>query len=233
MDNDSKFDGYANNYDAALNEGLSATGQTKDFFARERIIWLARCLERLNAKPAQIMDYGCGTGSATPFLHEFMRPECTVGVDTSEKSLEVARRQYPGTSSRFLLNGDYTPSTNIDLVYCNGVFHHIPPAVRAVHLRYIRDCLRPGGLFAFWENNPWNPGTRYVMSRIPFDRDAITLTPPEGRGLLRRAGFRILRTDYRFFFPGWLQGLRRTERFLNWFPLGGQYMVLARKPTEN
>jgi hypothetical protein len=40
------------------------------------------------------------------------------------------------------------------------------------------------------ENNPWNPGTRYVMSRIPFDRDAIPLTPSAARHLLKRAALR-------------------------------------------
>jgi hypothetical protein len=51
--------------------------------------------------------------------------------------------------------------------------------------------LRPGGLFAPWENNPWNPNTRYVMSRIPFDRDATTLSPPKAVGLLRQNGFQV------------------------------------------
>jgi hypothetical protein len=26
--------------------------------------------------------------------------------------------------------------------------------------------MRPGGVVALWENNPWNPATRYVMGRI-------------------------------------------------------------------
>jgi len=38
-------------------------------------------------------------------------------------------------------------------------------------------------------NNPWNPGTRYVMSRCEFDEDAITLSPPQCRKLLRSSGF--------------------------------------------
>ena len=89
--------------------------------------------------------------------------------------------------------------------------------------------LVPGGLFSFWENNPWNPGTRYVMSRIPFDRDAITLTPPEARRLLRAGGFEIVRTDFLFIFPRILGWLRGFERFAATLPLGAQYHVLCRK----
>ena len=84
---------------------------------------------------------------------------------------------------------------------------------------------------AFWENNPWNPGTRYVMSRIPFDRDAITLTPPEARRMLQAGGFDILRTDFLFIFPRVFSWFRGVEPFLVQLPLGAQYQVLCRIKT--
>ena len=97
----------------------------------------------------------------------------------------------------------------------------------------IRRALKPGGLFAFWENNPWNPGTRYVMSRIPFDRDAITLTPPEAWRLLQGCGFEILRTDFLFVFPRFLGWLRRLEPRMSSLPCGAQYMVLGITPPAS
>ena len=113
------------------------------------------------------------------------------------------------------------------------MFHHILPHERTAAVDYIYRALRPGGLFAFWENNPWNPGTRYVMSRIPFDRDAITLTPPEARHLLRASGFEILRTDFLFIFPRMLNWLRCIEPFLARLPLGTQYQILCRRPPTS
>ncbi len=83
-------------------------------------------------------------------------------------------------------------------------------------------------MFAFWENNPWNPGTRYIMSRVSFDANAITITPPEARRLLRAAGFAIVRTDTLFWFPRALRMLRPLEPLLSALPLGGQYLVLCR-----
>jgi SAM-dependent methyltransferase len=109
------------------------------------------------------------------------------------------------------------------------VFHHIPVADRAGSLEYIYRCLRPGGMFALWENNPWNPGTQYVMHKCEFDRDAVKIAPPEGARLLRDAGFQVLRTDHRFFFPHALKMMRTVESLLTKIPLGGQYQVLAQK----
>src|SRR5262245_46421534 len=45
-------------------------------------------------------------------------------------------------------------------------------------------AVRPGGLFAFWENNPWNPGTRYIMAQCEFDRDAMMLSTGQAERLL-------------------------------------------------
>ena len=60
------------------------------------------------------------------------------------------------------------------------------------------------------------------MHRIPFDRDAIPLTPPEARRLLQAGGFEILRTDFLFLFPRMLKWLRGLETLLVRWPLGAQ-----------
>ena len=115
-------------------------------------------------------------------------------------------------------------------MFCNGEFHHIPPGERASAAGFIHRALRPGGMPAFWENNPWNLGTRYVMSRIPFDRDAIPLSPPEARHLLGECGLEIIRIDFLFLFPRCLDMFRFMEPSLSRFPLGAQYQILCCKP---
>lgn len=224
------FDAYAKEYDAALMRGVAVSGESKEFFARGRVLWFARRLEELGVRPQCIVDFGCGTGSATPFLLEMPGVKSVLGVDVSPGSIEAARRQHGSERARFLTLREYTPSGQMDAAYCNGVFHHIPVAERAEAVRFILRTLRPGGLFAFWENNPWNPGTRLVMSRIPFDRDAVTLTPPEARRLLHDNGFAILGTDFQFVFPKMLKWLRPLEEALTRLPFGAQYQVLGRKP---
>jgi hypothetical protein len=68
------------------------------------------------------------------------------------------------------------------------------------------------------------------MSRIPFDRDAVLLRPAATRRLLERAGFEVQDTTFLFVFPHALRALRPLERWFERLPMGGQYVVVARKP---
>jgi SAM-dependent methyltransferase len=224
-----EFDRHASTYDAELNRGLSVTGEEKEYFARGRVNWLQHCLENLCQSPRCAIDYGCGIGDTTVLLRDSFHLDSVVGLDVSTRSLELARLKHSSHQCRFLSFDEYIPSSEIDLVYCNGVFHHIPLEMRNSAVDYILRCLRPGGLFALWENNPWNPGTRYVMSRVPFDRDAVTITPPQARELLRGRGFEIIGVNYLFWFPRFLKPLRLMEPFLSGIPMGAQYQVLCRK----
>ncbi|MBL9151154.1 MAG: methyltransferase domain-containing protein [Verrucomicrobiales bacterium] len=226
-----EFDAFADNYDSELQKGLVLSGEGKDYFAAGRMRWLSSQLAALGEHPRRALDFGCGTGSATPFFFDHLGIETLVGMDPSEKSLEVARDTWTAYPVAFSAHLDAADQPPFDLAFCNGVFHHIPREFRAGALSDIFRNLRPGGLFAFWENNPWNPVTRYAMHRVPFDRDAILIWPHEARRLLRAAGFTILRTDYVFFFPRFAAALRGLEPSLRWLPLGGQYLVLAGKPS--
>jgi len=225
-----EFDQYAKSYDAALAEGLSVSGEEKTYFAHGRAAWLAKCLHDFSPPIRAVLDFGCGTGSSTPFLLDHLQPSLLVGVDVSAQSILEARRSHSSARASFHSVQDYQPGGAIDLAFCNGVFHHIRSAERVAAVSYVFRSLRCGGRFAFWENNPWNPGTRWVMSRIPFDRDAVTLGPSESRRLLRRGGFEILRTDFLFIFPRALRWFRRWEPALSRWPFGAQYQVLCRKP---
>ncbi len=224
-----EFDHYADDYLDALQRGLKYSGEDAAHFAAARVQWLAHRLEQLRCAPRSLLDFGCGAGASTPLFLSRLNVLEVTGVDVSRRLLEHARRQHNSPGTTFALQSDYEPDGAVDLAFCNGVFHHIPPADRPHALEYVSRSLRPGGLFAFWENNPWNPGTRFVMSRIPFDRNAITISPPRARRLLEAAGFHVVRTDYLFFFPRMLRRLRPIERRLSAIPLGAQYLVLARK----
>jgi SAM-dependent methyltransferase len=223
-----EFDAYAANYDQALAMGLSFTGESKDYYASKRVAWLATRLSARGHTVRAVLDFGCGTGSGVPFLFDGLGARLVHGVDVSAASLDTARATHTREGTTFSLTAEPIAPV-FDLAFCNGVFHHIPIAERDGAAAYVRDALLPGGLFALWENNPWNPGTRFIMHRVPFDRGAITLTPPETRRLLRNAGFEIVRTDFLFVFPHALRVLRPLEPLLAPLPLGGQYLVLARK----
>jgi SAM-dependent methyltransferase len=229
----SEFDQYAQNYDTALASGLAISGESRQYFAKQRVNFLARCLNQLNLRAETVLDFGCGTGASTPLLLDLPGTSSVVGVEVSAESLKIARNAHTQPNLGFHLAADYMPKGEISLAFCNGVFHHIQPADRAAAVRFIFDSLAPGGLFSFWENNPWNPGTRYVMSRIPFDRDAQTLSILASRRLLTAGGFEILRGDFLFIFPHVLKLFRPLEQFAAKLPIGAQYQILARRPTSS
>ena len=226
----SPFDRFHADYDQALSRGLSVTGLDKLFFARARMAFLAERLRELGRRPLSVLDFGCGTGTSIPLFRDLLQAESVVGVDASELSLAAARELHGSSSVTFRAAREYAPEGAFSLAFCNGVFHHVPPEERPGVARLIRDSLEPGGLFALWDNNPWNPGARYVMWRIPFDRDAVMLSARAARRLLERQGFEVLRVDHLFIFPRILKALRPLEGPLAAFPLGAQFQVLARRP---
>jgi SAM-dependent methyltransferase len=155
-----EFDSFATSYEADLDQALSISGENKDFFAEGRVQWLAQRLQRLGFRANSALDYGCGIGGTAVLLRDCPGVSSVVGLDVSVRSLDVARSRYHKSGIAFFTFEQYTPSGAIDLAYCNGVFHHIPVADRDHAIQYVSHALRPGGLFALWENNPWNPGTR-------------------------------------------------------------------------
>lgn len=89
--------------------------------------------------------------------------------------------------------------------------------------------LRPDGILALFEHNPWHPITRFVVSRCGFDRDAVLLSRSNVCSLLRSVGLHRIESSYIIFIP-WGIGVNLVlERVLGWLPLGVQYYVAGIK----
>jgi SAM-dependent methyltransferase len=216
-------------YTRMLSQGIRLSGEDQTFFINGRLKDLKATLA--GWEPRRILDFGCGLGlGATALARVFPQAE-VVGVDAAEEAVRYAQNEHGSGRIRFQTLDQPLEKDAFDLAYCNGVFHHILPQERIHAATLVRQALKPGGHFALFENNPWNPGTRMVMARIPFDRDAIPLPPPENARLLREAGFEITRSlRFLFYFPKPVAFLRFAEPWLASLPLGAQYYALAQKP---
>lgn len=216
-------------YDQMLNEGLKYSGEDKIFFLKGRIDDLrARLPEKF--QPQSILDFGCGIGDATKYLSDSYPHATVTGTDLAQAAILHAAERYASNKNiRFVNLNDLQGERLFDLVYVNGVFHHIEKKLRQGVVERIFTLLKPGGYFALFENNPWNPGTQLVMHKIPFDRDAVTLNYVETKSLLLAAGFTTLPARFLFYFPKPLSLLRPLEKFLTGLPLGAQYYVLGKK----
>ena len=219
------IDLYADDYDVALTRGTSVSGETKDYFVQRRIEWLRDCLIRLSAPVAASWISVAAQVRGSRFFFDILGVENFVGIDQSPKKFGGGENNlWFRTEPGFLLFDEYEPCDEVvDFVMGFFIIFRQWSAPPLWITSYDRCAL--GGYVALWENNPWNPGTRYVMSRIPFDRDAITLAPAEARQLLRRfGGFDkdVLVYLSKIHF-------RWVEPFCSRLPLGTQYQILCRK----
>ena len=219
----------AEEYESMLNQGIGLSGESQDFFIEGRVKDLQT---QLSQPPRRILDFGCGMGKSCAYLAQAFPQASVLGVDLSDSALEYGRQVHASSRVSFARIADLSLHEPFDLCYVNGVFHHISPEDRQEALAVIRRALAPGGLAAIFENNPWNPGTRMVMSRIPFDRDAVTLSFVELRSRMKTAGLEIQGSRFLFYMPRFLASLRFLERPLVKVPLGAQYYVLGRVPQS-
>ena len=232
MADDTLFDRHARDYDATVQRAISASGESVQFFADLKIRLMAGALGA--ARPATILDFGCGVGNTTRALAGAYPNASITGFDVSRESVEVARHLKTAGNVRYASAGsDSLPFDDaaFDVAFTSCVFHHIEPADRHRWAEELRRVLRPGGLLFLFEHNPLNPLTVRVVRNIPFDEGVVLLRAGDATRLLRSAGFDASHASYYFFFQAALRFLRPLERWLERVPVGAQYFVVDRRAT--
>ena len=170
---------------------------------------------------------GCGKGE----LLSIGQPKVAsaAGCDFSSGMLSECK----GIDARLQTSPTELPfeSESFDFVTAVCVYHHVAIADRAALTKEVFRLLRPGGRFCIIEHNPINPVTKWIVSRLPIDRDAILLTAGNTRSLQRAAGLKIEQTANFLYLPEALyEKIGSLENWLTSIPLGGQYAVFAVKP---
>lgn len=176
------------------------------------------------------LDVGCGVGLTDRYLGEL---SSVVGVDISPGVLEVAREANPGVWY-VEYDGKRLPfeDESFDLAFTICVLHHVPVAGWSAFIAEISRCVRPGGLVALFEHNPFNPLTRLVVHRCAFDKDVTLLRRSKAVRLLREAGLELVESAFILFFPWRVPALNALELHLGRVPLGSQYFVAGRKAAR-
>jgi 2-polyprenyl-3-methyl-5-hydroxy-6-metoxy-1,4-benzoquinol methylase len=151
--------------------------------------WLAAYSFCTGQKPShqdiRILDAGCGTGSGTDYLIHLNPQAEVVGIDLSEKALEVAQERcrrsgvianHAKSVSFYNLKLEEATklSGEFDFINCVGVLHHLPDPVKGIQA--LAGKLAPGGLlhiFVYAELGRWE---------IQLMQKAIALLQGDKRG---------------------------------------------------
>ena len=216
--NMAEFDRYACDYKTMLNESLPPLGGFNDYLHRK--VDLVFKIGSENEYPIS-SGLWLWTWRHCLILQKAFGDARVVGVDISVKSIRRATRQSPGIEFGCTADDVFMASCSgsFDLVYVANVFHHVPLIDRTMVMSVLKKTLGPKGKVFFFEHNPYNPITKWAVSRCVFDKDAILLTPRVSRRLFLGSGFNVDETMYLLFFPHMLRGLSKIERSLRWLPL--------------
>lgn len=218
---DPEFDKYADEYDRVLGNTIPDGLNEDGYFAEYKVALMASRLD--GRKVTRILDFGCGAGRGLPYLAKYFPDAELWGYDVSPLSLKAASSVAP----RVQLCSDWRIicGKRFDAVIAANVFHHIPVDERLSALTRCRGVLNPDGQMFLFEHNPYNPLTRWIFERCPFDRDAQMLGLKSALTLASQAGYRSKQHGYTLFFPRQLAFLRGLEPWLKRLPLGAQYFV--------
>lgn len=229
MDDPTRFSEVGDRYGEQLARGLRLTGESAEHFAKRRIARVQEIAAEQRVDVRSVLDFGCGIGGSFPLLRAAFPGARILGFEPADGLREVAAGAAATAGAELIGGTSLVIDRGVDVVYCNGVFHHIPSAERIGAIASLARAIRPGGWAFIWENSPLNPGTRFVMSRIPFDKGAVLLGPHELQVLEISAGITPAATEFHFVFPRALKLLRPIEPRLRRLPLGGQFLVAGRR----
>jgi SAM-dependent methyltransferase len=230
--NTPEFDHLASSYDMLLKDPICDRFSQDRAFYHERKLLLIRSFFASQSQPTQNLswaDIGCGRGDLLRRGARYFGR--AMGCDVSNEmmkecaGLDVRLQESPGTLP--------FAESSVDFATAVCVYHHVPPASRAALTAEVCRILKPGGIFAIVEHNPWNPATRIIVSRSPIDVDAILLPAPETALLMQRASMRTLHREFFLYLPEkayykvpWLESWGQS------LGLGGQYAIFAEKPRN-
>jgi len=161
-----------------------------EHYHAEQLQTLGEFLPSMEGK--SVLDVGCGIGRLSRYFAE--NGASVVGVDFSEKAIEIARRQSQGNNPAYRVESifDMADEARYDMVVCWGVVtvacrngEELTDAVRR-----FRRSLRPGGSLVFLE-----PIHRGFLHRV------LNLSLNDFVSILEKDGFDVEKIVNLHFWP--------------------------------
>lgn len=228
----SEFDQFADEYREIHARNIRLSGEDPEFFAEYKVRVAREEARRAGLVVGAALDFGAGVGNSIPWFRRHFPEASLTCADVSPRSLEVAAERFPKQARLLPIDGERIAlaDASVDLAFSACVFHHIDHAEHRHWLGELRRIVRPGGMLAVFEHNPWNPLTVRAVRDCAFDENAHLLPMPQLARETAAAGWGQVSHRFCVFFPGPLAALRPLEPAMGWLPLGAQYAVFARRP---
>ena len=157
-----------------------------------------------------LLEAGCGTGYyIMRVLHSGQKG---LGIDFSEKMLELARinrnKHFPDIDVEFNIDDGENlslPSDSFDRIIFVGYLMHLENPQKALDELY--RVLKPGGRLVGLTSNRWNPWISLRIRKIFTNDYGILvkfgdLSPIEAQTMMKKAGFKNIRTRMFNSLPG-------------------------------
>jgi SAM-dependent methyltransferase len=138
-----------------------------------------------------VVELGCGYGRLLPWLSEFTGATTAVGIDHDERSIALARTQYPGPRFDWRVGGaedvdESVAEGTVDVVLTWTVLQHLPPPLMERTADGIERILADGGYLIAAEETAEDDAD-HVWGRTPAEYQeyfpACELVDTEGREL--------------------------------------------------
>ena len=223
-----EFDSYRNSYAQTINNAIGFGPLRVDRFVRAKATDLSQRVVRHfgDRKSLSVVDIGCGIGQYHPLISESFGQ--ITGVDVSTEAVARARELNPFVDYH-TYDGATLPFANgeFDVAFAVCVLHHVPVDAWGRFVSEMRRVVKAGGLCFLYEHNPNHPLTKRVVSRCPFDANAVLLKPAASLNLFMKAGFETVDVDHILTIPT-ISGMpKRIDRALSVFRFGTQYCLQA------
>jgi SAM-dependent methyltransferase len=225
-----EFDQLASSYEELRRDPIHDFFGTSTRFFYERKLFLIEAFFKSRHQPTASLtwlDIGCGRGDLLRLGAAGFGS--VTGCDVSAEMIKGCR----DLDVRLQSDAALVPfaDQHADFVTAVCVYHHVPPAARYALTAEVHRTLKPNGVYAIIEHNPWNPVTQITVRRSPIDTDAILLRASEAASLMKAAGFRVICRDYFLYLPQavyyrapWVESCMKK------IPFGCQYAVFGEKP---
>jgi len=115
-------------------------------FENERMRPARDLTARLDDEPHVAYDLGCGTGGGAKLLALRFPTARIVGIDSSDRMVEEARKRVSGVEFRLLDIVDWSPDAPADLIFSDNALQWVPDHDRL--FPRLMNALAPGGTLA-------------------------------------------------------------------------------------